>query len=117
VLAPIIDPLLTATSEMEVQPWFVIRTETTAKSCAAPVSVAASDPVAIFPKQACLMTFPVYAYWKSWVYPDIAISVAPGLSFVQKCRIRSPAVIPEGILSTALVASSPTVVICDERVG
>ena len=79
--------------------------------------MAASDSVAIFPKQACLMTFPVYAYWKSVVYPAIAISVAPGLSFVQKWRIRSPAVIPAGMLRTLLVPSVPTVVACDERVG
>lgn len=30
------------------------------------------------------------------MYPDITRVVVPGLSTVQKCRIRSPAAIPEG---------------------
>jgi len=48
------------------------------------------------PKQACFTTFPGYAVWNSSVYPEIAILVVPGLSFVQKNRIRSPATMPEG---------------------
>jgi len=103
---------------MAVHPWLVIRTDTTAKSCAEPVSVAASDPVAILPKTACLMTLPVYAVWNNCVYPAIAISVVPGLSCVQKWRIRSPAVIPAGMLRLEpLPSERPTDVLCDDRVG
>jgi hypothetical protein len=47
----------------------------------------------------------------------MASGVVPGLSFVQKWRIRSPAVIPDGILRTLLVPSNPIVVFCEERVG
>jgi hypothetical protein len=63
------------------------------------------------------MTFPVYAFWKSVVYPAIAISVAPGLSFVQKWRMISPTVMPAGIFRTLLVPSVPTVVFWDTLVG
>jgi len=42
-------------------PWLLIRTDRTAKSCSAPVRVAASLPVAIFPKHEWRMMFPAYA--------------------------------------------------------
>jgi hypothetical protein len=51
----------TLRSEILWTPWLLIRTERTAKSCSAPVRVASSLPVAIFPKQAWRMMFPAYA--------------------------------------------------------
>jgi hypothetical protein len=64
------------------------------------------------------MTLPVYAVWNNCVYPAIAISVVPGLSCVQKWRIRSPAVIPAGMLRLEpLPSERPTDVLCDDKVG
>jgi hypothetical protein len=52
------------------------------------------------------------------VYPAIAISVVPGLSFVQKWRMRSPAAMPEGMLRAAPGSSEvPTLVFVEARLG
>ena len=65
-----------------------------------------------------MMTLPVYAVWNNCVYPAIAISVVPGLSCVQKWRIRLPAVIPAGMLRLEpLPSERPTDVLCDDKVG
>jgi len=70
------------------------------------------------------MTFPASSvvpsvpHWNTSVYPEMAMFVVPGLSTVQKWRMRSPATIPEGRLREVPVPRViPTVVLVDATDG